>query len=542
MVLPSPNFMQQRGQSAFPFGGILGQPQTQQQLSQSHQQSHASLVLGQQQQQQQQQQQSTSTTAPQHLLTPNLPSAQSNTSLNEGALDPNDFPALGSGPANANTSVATNSPVTTLASSYASQAGTGVVPGGTASGQGQGQGQGQSAPLTGTVSVNQPRDFTPDDFPALGGQAASGQQQQSSHGQQAVQDASHPPGLNGYEHRQNMPPGVLSLVSAQRNTLPDAEKRATSKLASWNGINASSSNQQNGSSQQHSQQLGAPGLPPSFQQQQQQQQQQAQAQQAYSTGDGALASATQANATAAAPQTPAQQILMSPADRWGLLGLLAAIKNADADQNLLSIGTDLGTMGLDMQNQGSLFSTFITPWSDSSAAHTVEPDYHLPQCYSVNAPPPGPNKAQAFSEETLFYMFYAHPRDALQEVAAQELFTRNWRYNKELRLWLTKETGRVRHSKTIENGLGEQGIFTYWDPDVWEKGLKEFTVLYADLENKDTPAFAGPTLQPTAQGQQLQTQGQLQAGTAPGPTIAQLAQAQAGRTNFPGLSMTAAAM
>jgi CCR4-NOT transcription complex subunit 2 len=54
------------------------------------------------------------------------------------------------------------------------------------------------------------------------------------------------------------------------------------------------------------------------------------------------------------PQTPAQQVLMSAADRWGLLGLLAMIKNAgtDADQGLSSVGTDLGTMGLDMGYPG----------------------------------------------------------------------------------------------------------------------------------------------------------------------------------------------
>jgi CCR4-NOT transcription complex subunit 2 len=130
---------------------------------------------------------------------------------------------------------------------------------------------------------------------------------------------------------------------------------------------------------------------------------------------------------------------MSPADRWGLLGLLAMIKSADLDTSLLSVGTDLGTMGLDMQAPGcagplrvadafadqravrSLYSTFITPWADSSAAHTVEPDFHLPACYNVAPPPPGPAKAAAFSDETLFFMFYASPRDALQEIAAQEL-------------------------------------------------------------------------------------------------------------------------
>jgi hypothetical protein len=70
----------------------------------------------------------------------------------------------------------------------------------------------------------------------------------------------------------------------------------------------------------------------------------------------------------------------------------------------------------------NLYSTFITPWADQSAAHTVEPDYHLPGCYNVQPPPPGPNKATAFSDETLFFMFYSSPRDALQEVAAQELW------------------------------------------------------------------------------------------------------------------------
>jgi CCR4-NOT transcription complex subunit 2 len=65
------------------------------------------------------------------------------------------------------------------------------------------------------------------------------------------------------------------------------------------------------------------------------------------------------------PQTPAQQILMSAADRWGLLGLIAAIKNADAEGALLSIGTDLGTMGLDMGQAGCV--TFVLPLLISSS-------------------------------------------------------------------------------------------------------------------------------------------------------------------------------
>ncbi|EIW81078.1 hypothetical protein CONPUDRAFT_124008 [Coniophora puteana RWD-64-598 SS2] len=201
------------------------------------------------------------------------------------------------------------------------------------------------------------------------------------------------------------------------------------------------------------------------------------------------------------PETPAQQVLMSAADRWGLLGLIAMIKNAaiDADGGLSSVGTDLGAVGLDMGYEGNLYSTFITPWADQSAAHTVEPDFHLPSCYNVQPPPPGPSKAAAFSDETLFFMFYSSPRDALQEVAAQELWNRNWRYHKDLRIWITKESGSAPSSKIPG---GEAGTYTWWDPESWCKERKEMNVRYADLEEKTVPAFAmGPGLVPAQGGQ-----------------------------------------
>ncbi len=66
---------------------------------------------------------------------------------------------------------------------------------------------------------------------------------------------------------------------------------------------------------------------------------------------------------------------MSAADRWGLLGLLAMIKNADPDQALLSVGTDLGTMGLDMQQQGCvarLFSfSLLAEWGSQEPIFNV---------------------------------------------------------------------------------------------------------------------------------------------------------------------------
>ena len=118
---------------------------------------------------------------------------------------------------------------------------------------------------------------------------------------------------------------------------------------------------------------------------------------------------------------------------------------------------------------------------------------------------------------------------AKQMICFTHRFNRNWRFNKDLRLWLTKEQ---RSTKTLENGLGEVGTFTYWDPENWEKSRKEFTVMYSDLEDKSTPAFTGPTLQPTVVSAQQQQQ--IQAAQVQ-------VQAQQPRA-FGGLSMTAAAM
>ncbi|KAH9950681.1 hypothetical protein B0H21DRAFT_722841 [Amylocystis lapponica] len=541
----TPSFLQQRAQSSFPFGATL-----QQQSQQPQAQHTAQTPLSHLAHAQQTQQSGAGPTLPPHLsqnATPSLGTAPSASSASEVGLDPNDFPALGSTPAN--NSNANSSANTT---SYASQAGTGV-PLGTG---------GNGAQAAAGNGVAQQRDFTPDDFPALGGQTQTAQQSQQQNAD------NHPPGLNGFQqhgdqqHRQSLlgsltgnvqasslqagqQPGLLNLGQA-RNVHPgfqtDAEKQRNYALklnpsnlpaaaAAWNSPHANSGAQQagafpstiaNGAHQAHVQQqqqhLNAPpGVPPptSFSQQPQPQAHSGAAlgavQQTSYVGNGTVGGDTPhhpsqgpMHATSAVPQTPAQQVLMSPADRWGLLGLLAMIKSADPDQNLLSVGTDLGTMGLDMETPGSLYSTFITPWADSSAAHTVEPDFHLPACYNVQPPPPGPNKAAAFSDETLFFMFYSSPRDALQEIAAQELWNRNWRYHKELRLWLTKETG-TQASQKVQGG--EQGTYSYWDPENWEKARKDMTVLYTDLEEKAHPVFApGQTLQLSAPQAHQQTQ------------------------------------
>ncbi|KAN0139643.1 NOT2 / NOT3 / NOT5 family domain containing protein [Lactarius tabidus] len=573
-LVPQPNpggFVQPRTPGGFAFGGA----NPQQQQSQP-QQSHPQLPLPLHQQQQQPPTSAHPSLSHLQSTTPSLGgagnggggTALSVSSTSELGLDPNDFPALGATPS---TATSTSNP--TPATSYASQAGTGVPP------------SGSTGPTSGGSAL--PRDFTADDFPALGGGPTPAQQQQQQQQQtQPTSHDSHPPGLGGLGNQQQQP-GLLNLgPRALQSLQSESEKqRHNMKLnaaaqAAWNQPSTTTPSQtqaqsyQNGTQQQQS--LHAPpGVPPppsSFSQQQPSQQQgqgQAQAQGTpfvgNGNGNGAVATATgngggnaigtdaqgqstaPASAVAPVPQTPAQQVLMSAADRWGLLGLLAMIKNADPDQALLSVGTDLGTMGLDMQQQGNLYSTFITPWADSSAAHTVEPDFHLPGCYNVQPPAPGPGKAAAFSDETLFFMFYSSPRDALQEIASQELYNRNWRYHKELRIWLTKESGTAPSQKVPG---GEQGTYTFWDPDNWAKERKEMVVLYTDLEEKTltTPAPAPPPSAGAAAGafapgsvqQQQQQQGPPQLQQMQMGGMGQMGQIQPQvRGAFQGVSMAA---
>lgn len=205
---PTPPFIQPRTQNGFPFAGPIGQ--------------HQAASALQQQQLTSQQLQSANGTSNSHLphlaQTPSLGTAASVSSTSEVGLDPNDFPALGSASANNNISSGSNGGTLGGATtSYASQAGTGVPLGGTG-------GIGSGAGTIGGGSANQTRDFTPDDFPALGGQPQSrGQTPPESSSQD---NHSHPPGLNGFhtehsqqQHRQNLL-GALSAAGLQQPTTP----------------------------------------------------------------------------------------------------------------------------------------------------------------------------------------------------------------------------------------------------------------------------------------------------------------------------------
>ncbi|KAJ2497154.1 transcriptional regulator, partial [Coemansia sp. RSA 2049] len=173
------------------------------------------------------------------------------------------------------------------------------------------------------------------------------------------------------------------------------------------------------------------------------------------------------------------QLPSDPADRYGMLGILTTN----------DYGFDVSKFGLPLPSSGPLYPTFGSPWADQSQAYgLIEPDYKLPSCYNACNPPPAMTKIPYLTDDTLFYMFYTMPHDELQLVAAEELYRRQWRYHKELRLWLTKDPDSQPVARTPR---GEQSVFIFFDPTVWQKVRKEFLVLYEMLEDRGAMGTGG---------------------------------------------------
>mmetsp|Transcript_18123 Transcript_18123/g.53956 ORF Transcript_18123/g.53956 Transcript_18123/m.53956 type:complete len:136 (-) Transcript_18123:732-1139(-) len=81
----------------------------------------------------------------------------------------------------------------------------------------------------------------------------------------------------------------------------------------------------------------------------------------------------------------------------------------NADLNTLALGSDLTTLGLNLNSSECLYSTFASPWAE--APITREPQFSLPLCYYMQPPPLKTSHLSKFQLETLFYIFYAMPKD-----------------------------------------------------------------------------------------------------------------------------------
>ncbi|KAL2012608.1 hypothetical protein VTN00DRAFT_133 [Thermoascus crustaceus] len=186
-----------------------------------------------------------------------------------------------------------------------------------------------------------------------------------------------------------------------------------------------------------------------------------------------------------ADQPPLSQ--MSELDRFGLAGLLRMIHSESPDVASLAVGQDLMTLGLDLNQPEPLHPSFSSPFVSSMSAVPLEQDFSLPSCYNVANIQPLQSRIPSFSDETLFYIFYSMPRDIMQELVAEELMGRKWRYHKVERCWLTRDEtypGPV----DVERGVSERGVYLWWDAASWKKVRREFILRYEDLDNRLDPS------------------------------------------------------
>lgn len=168
--------------------------------------------------------------------------------------------------------------------------------------------------------------------------------------------------------------------------------------------------------------------------------------------------------------------------KYGMSALTSLIKMDQSEYTNFALGQDTNKLGLDLSLNLNILKKLALPWSETSRSE-VEPQFSLPNLILLEniVPQPGScdGKIQLFTDETLFYIFYMKPRDTLQEYAARELVARNWRYHKDIQVWLTKDSNvePVLISQDVE-----KGVYIFFDPHNWEKIKKEFVLHYLSVQ------------------------------------------------------------
>ena len=270
---------------------------------------------------------------------------------------------------------------------------------------------------------------------------------------------------------------------------------------------------------------------------------------------------------------------MTDKEKWGLPGLMAAFEarrqaenGGQVDESLppqmrsaVIMGHDLSTLGMDLDSPEPLHPTFSPfPAAGSSGSEFnfherhVVPDFTLPSAYTVSNVPLLSSRMSAFADgqsghqlpttetpplthttETLFSIFYQNPRDIVQELAAQELTSRDWRWHKVLRQWLQKDSPTSSSTNPSSSALplrdltnghpigvppvrmgerGEKGVYVFFDAMNWRRERRWLDLDYEHLEaprgnamvNGAAPVVGGPV------GRRLDGAGQVPDGMGAG--------------------------
>uniref|UniRef100_A0A1X7T3J9 NOT2/NOT3/NOT5 C-terminal domain-containing protein n=1 Tax=Amphimedon queenslandica TaxID=400682 RepID=A0A1X7T3J9_AMPQE len=143
----------------------------------------------------------------------------------------------------------------------------------------------------------------------------------------------------------------------------------------------------------------------------------------------------------------------------------------------------------------SLYSTFSSPFADSPS-RPQDIDYPVPQEYLIHSyirDKLAPIRLSKYNEDLLFYLYYTSGGDLLQLLAAHELYTRDWRYHKEEKIWITRAPN-MRPTK-VETTY-EEGTYCYFDLGTWRKAHRDMKVEYDRLAER-------PSIPPAITSQQI---------------------------------------
>lgn len=171
-------------------------------------------------------------------------------------------------------------------------------------------------------------------------------------------------------------------------------------------------------------------------------------------------------------------------------GYLALAEGPNTTFRSLLRGQELGQLGLNMNAERTLLSSYTGPFA-SPNTHPLRPldsEYHIPECYTVKKVAPLNQRVNSFSDETLFYMFYSMPRDYMQVLVAQELMERKWRYHILEQMWMMRDENAGGYALN-EDRTSEQGYYIWWDKNLWKKVRRAYQLRYADLD--DMPNVSG---------------------------------------------------
>lgn len=110
----------------------------------------------------------------------------------------------------------------------------------------------------------------------------------------------------------------------------------------------------------------------------------------------------------------------------------------------MAIGVEVESLGLPLETNTPLIDAEFPLYNevDMTLCEDLRPRWQrkLPACYNIQPPPPPIEKIHAFSDETLFYIFYFRNSDPkLQDQAAYTLTLRGWRYWRQEKAWIIRD-------------------------------------------------------------------------------------------------------